>query len=90
MIIAFVLAVLFVGGLAAVELTRDGSGSVGIPFVDRGGSDANNDDSSGAHDEPDENEASEARADEEKRASDENEADERENERADDEREGEG
>ena len=58
-VIALVLASLLIGGLAVVDLTRDGSGSIELPFVDRGPH-ANNDESSGANDEPDENEAPEA------------------------------
>ena len=56
-IIACVLAVVLIGGLAAAGLARDGSGGVRIPFFDRGGSEAD-DDTSRANDEPDENEAS--------------------------------
>ncbi len=56
-IIACVLAVVLLGGLAAAGVARDGSGGVRIPFVDRGGSEAD-DDTSRANDEPDENEAS--------------------------------
>ena len=65
MIIACVLAVVLLGGLAAAGLARDGSGGVRIPFVDRGGS-AADDDTSRANDEPDENESADnARAGEE-------------------------
>jgi hypothetical protein len=87
-IIAVFLAALFAGGLAVADVARNDSVSVRIPFVD-GGS-GTGDDSSQAHDEPDENEGSEEKVDAEGPAADEKELDERENERGDSEREGEG
>lgn len=88
-IIACVLAALLIGGLAVANLTRRGSDTVRIPFVDRGGSEGN-DDSSRANDELDENEASEGNAEAETPAADEKEPDERDDERANEERDGEG
>ncbi len=80
-IIACVLAVVLLGGLAAAGVARDGSGGVRIPFVDRGGSEAD-DDTSRANDEPDENESAEhARAGENEPAESEREREPDENER---------